>query len=122
MTPPRSRRRAIRSRPATARFFASDRMTSGLPRISVAEKLADKIVALQPGALAAATTRKCEDLLIDVVGLCVTARNEDYVASALSGFDDEGICSVIGHPRLLSASGAAFVNGTAAHGQDFDDT
>ena len=60
-------------------------MTSELPTTSVAETLAAKIVALKPGALPAATTRKCEDLLIDVVGLCVTARNEDYVASALGG-------------------------------------
>ena len=97
-------------------------MTSELPKISVAETLADKIVALQPGALPAATTRKCEDLLIDVVGLCVTARNEDYISSALAGWDDDGPCTVIGHKRTLSAAGAAFVNGTAAHGEDFDDT
>jgi 2-methylcitrate dehydratase PrpD len=97
-------------------------IASGPPKLSVAEKLADSIAGIKPGALPALTARKCEDLLIDVVGLCVTARNEDYVASALTGFDDEGICTVVGHPRLLSASGAAFVNGTAAHGQDFDDT
>ena len=81
-----------------------------------------KIAALKPGALPAATTRKCEDLLIDVVGLCVTARNEDYVRSALAGCDDDGPCTAIGHARTLTAAGAAFVNGTAAHGEDFDDT
>jgi 2-methylcitrate dehydratase PrpD len=97
-------------------------MTSGLPKTSVAETLADKIVALKPGTLPAATRRKCEDLLIDVVGLCVTARHEDYVASALAGWDDDGPWTAIGHQRTLSAAGAAFVNGTAAHGEDFDDT
>jgi len=97
-------------------------MTSELPKISVAETLADKIVALKPGTLPAATTRKCEDLLIDVVGLCVTARNEDYIASALAGWDDDGPCTVIGHQRTLNAAGASFINGTAAHGEDFDDT
>src|SRR6202048_1114549 len=97
-------------------------MTSQLPEISVAETLADKIVALKAGTLPAATRRKCEDLLIDVVGLCVTARNEDYVGSALAGWDDDGPCTAIGHKRTLNASGAAFVNGTAAHGEDFDDT
>src|SRR6266702_3196699 len=89
-------------------------MTSELPKISVAETLAQKIVALKAGALPAATTRKCEDLLIDVVGLCVTARNEDYITSALGGWDDDGPCTAIGHKRTL--------NGTAAHGEDFDDT
>src|SRR3982074_3830608 len=97
-------------------------MTSQLPRTSVAETLAGKIVALKANGLPAATTRKCEDLLIDVVGLCVTARNEDYIASALAGWDNDGPCTVIGHRRTLTASGAAFVNGTAAHGEDFDDT
>ena len=97
-------------------------MTSGLPKTSVGESLAEKIVALKAGSLPATTMRKCEDLLIDVVGLCVTARNEDYVASALAGWDDGGPCTVIGHQRTLNAAGAAFVNGTAAHGEDFDDT
>jgi 2-methylcitrate dehydratase PrpD len=97
-------------------------MTLQLPETSVAETLAQKIVALKPGTLPAATTRKCEDLLIDVVGLCVTARNEDYIASALAGWDDDGPCTAIGHKRTLNAAGAAFVNGTAAHGEDFDDT
>jgi 2-methylcitrate dehydratase PrpD len=97
-------------------------MTSELPKTSVAETLAAKIVALQPGGLPAVTTRKCEDLLIDVVGLCITARNEDYIRSALAGSDDDGPCTAIGHRRTMNAAGAAFVNGTAAHGEDFDDT
>ena len=97
-------------------------MSLSLPQISVAEALAERIVALAPGRLPASTTQKCEDLLIDVIGLCVTARKEDYVASALAACDDGGISTAIGHRRTLSTSGAAFVNGTAAHGQDFDDT
>jgi 2-methylcitrate dehydratase PrpD len=97
-------------------------MKSELPRTSVAETLSHRIVALRAEVLPTATARKCEDLLIDVVGLCVTARNEDYVASALAGWDDDGPCTVIGYKRKLTASGAAFVNGTAAHGEDFDDT
>jgi 2-methylcitrate dehydratase PrpD len=97
-------------------------MTSGLPKTSVAETLAEKIVALKSGTLPDETTRKCEDLLIDVVGLCVTARNEDYIESAMAGCDDDGPCTAIGHKRTLNAAGAAFVNGTAAHGEDFDDT
>src|SRR5712692_4122651 len=97
-------------------------MTSDLLKTSVAEALADKIVALRVGGPPEATTRKCEDLLIDVVGLCVTARNQDYIASALAGWDDDGPCTAVGHARTMSAAGAAFVNGTAAHGEDFDDT
>src|SRR6516165_6567262 len=97
-------------------------MDGSLPKTSVAEILAHKIAALEPPRLPAPVRRKCEDLLIDVVGLCLTARNEDYVKAALAGWDEEGPCSATGHARGMSAAGAAFVNGTAAHGEDFDDT
>ncbi len=89
---------------------------------SIAERLAARIVALDAGKLPAAARIKCEDLLVDVAGLCVTARNQEYIKSALAGCDDDGFCTAIGHARTLSAAGAAFVNGTAAHGEDFDDT
>ena len=97
-------------------------MDNSLPQTSLAEVLARKIAALDPARLPAAVRRKCEDLAVDVVGLCLTARNEDYVKAALAGWDEEGACTAIGHARPMSAAGAAFVNGTAAHGEDFDDT
>ena len=64
----------------------------------------------------------CERLLIDVTGLCVAAREMDYVKAALAAWPERGPATVIGHVQPLSAAGAAFVNGTAAHGEDFDDT
>jgi len=93
-----------------------------LPKVAVAEHLAQKICALDASRLPAAVRRKCEELLIDVVGLAVTSRNEDYVKSTLAGCDDDGPCTVIGHSRTHSAACAALVNGTAIHGEDFDDT
>jgi 2-methylcitrate dehydratase PrpD len=92
---------------------------SGLPDIAVAEHLAARIGAL---TVPAAMRQKCVDLAVDVIGLCVTARREDYVRATLAGCDDDGPCTAIGHARSLSAAGAALVNGTAAHGEDFDDT
>ena len=96
--------------------------TAQLPATAVAEVLAGRIAALHADKLPPAVRRKCEDLLIDVAGLCVTARNEDYIKSALAGCDDEGPCTAIGHKRTFTAASAAFINGTAAHGEDFDDT
>jgi 2-methylcitrate dehydratase PrpD len=93
---------------------------SALPETSVAEQLADRIAAV--GTLPDAVRVKCEETTIDVIGLCLAARNEDYVKAALNGWDDDGPCTAIGRARMLSAAGAAFVNGTAAHGEDFDDT
>src|SRR5262250_2406678 len=97
-------------------------MADKLPETAIAEVLAGKIAALRADTLPAAVRHKCEDLLIDVVGLCVTVRNEDYVNAAIAAWDDEGGCTAIGHARTMSAAGAAFVNGTAIHGEDFDDT
>ena len=95
-------------------------MDAKLPDIAVAEHLAERIAAV--GQLPDAVRAKCEETTIDVVGLCLAARREDYVEAALKGWDDDGACTAIGHARTLSAAGAAFVNGTAAHGEDFDDT
>jgi 2-methylcitrate dehydratase PrpD len=97
-------------------------MKAELPKVAVAEELAAGIGALDAARLPDAVRRKCEDLLVDVTGLCVTARNEDYVRATLAGLDDDGPCTAVGHARKLSAAGAALVNGTAAHGEDFDDT
>jgi 2-methylcitrate dehydratase PrpD len=93
---------------------------SELPKVSLAEQLADRILAL--GAVPPGVREKCQDLAVDVIGLCVTARQQDYVQAALAGCDDDGPCTAVGHARTLSAASAAFVNGTAAHGEDFDDT
>ena len=95
-------------------------MDAKLPEISVAEHLVDRIAAV--GTLPVPVRAKCEEALIDVIGLCLAARHEDYVKSAIDGWDDDGPCTAIGHDRTLSAAGAGFVNGTAAHGEDFDDT
>src|SRR6185295_18541052 len=89
---------------------------------SVAEQLAERIVKVDAAHLPDAVHAKCEDLALDVIGLAVTARNEEYVRAALASWDEDGPCTVIGHGRSLSAAGAAFVNGTAVHGEDFDDT
>src|SRR5581483_8440188 len=98
------------------------RMASSLPDKALAEQLVHRILALDPERLPSGVRRKCDDLLVDVVGLCIAARHEDYVKAAIGGWDDEGSCTAIGHARTMSSAAAAFVNGTAAHGEDFDDT
>jgi len=60
--------------------------------------------------------------VIDMAGLCISARNTVYVQQLVTGWDSDGPCTVLGHGRRLDAAGAAVVNGTATHGEDFDDT
>jgi 2-methylcitrate dehydratase PrpD len=89
---------------------------------SVAQSLVQRIAAVDAAHLPPSVRETCERLLIDVAGLCVVARDTDYVKAALAAWPEPGAATAIGHARPLSAAGAAFVNGTAAHGEDFDDT
>ena len=89
---------------------------------SVSETLAARVVGLRAADIPAPVRERCRDLLVDVAGLCVAARNQDYVQSLLKSLDPGGRCTAIGHPDGWSAEDAALVNGTAAHGEDFDDT
>ena len=88
----------------------------------VAERLAAAIERARGSRLPDGVRETAERLLIDIGGLCVAARRESYVEAALEGWESEGRATVIGHARTLDAAGAAFVNGTAAHGEDYDDT
>src|SRR4030095_8861110 len=89
---------------------------------STSQSLADHIAAVDGDGLTPAVRDICARLLLDVIGLCVVARNSDYVAAALAAWPERGAATVIGRSQPMSAAGAAFVNGTAAHGEDFDDT
>jgi 2-methylcitrate dehydratase PrpD len=88
----------------------------------IAARLADSIAAVREPNLPAGVRRMCRNLLLDVTGLCLAARQSDYITATLAGIDGEGGCTAIGHARTLDSAGAALVNGTAAHGEDFDDT
>lgn len=89
--------------------------------ISVAQRLARGIVACTPEADPRALA-VAQRLALDIAGLCIAARHEPYVRAAIASIDQPGPCSVLGHAGTLGVEGAAFVNGTAAHGEDFDDT
>jgi 2-methylcitrate dehydratase PrpD len=97
-------------------------MSDPLPAQSVAETLALKAAGLTPERIPATVRARAEELLIDVVGLCVAARRTDYMRALVSAADSGGPCTAIGHAATFSAENAALINGTAVHGEDFDDT
>ena len=89
---------------------------------TLAEELATWLAATDAAALPVPTRETAHRLLLDVTGLCVAARASDYIAATLTSVDRGGTCTAIGHTGSFDAFGAALVNGTAAHGEDFDDT
>jgi 2-methylcitrate dehydratase PrpD len=88
----------------------------------VAARLADFVAAAGSAPLPETVRSTCRRLLIDVAGLVVAARHTDYVRAALASAAGRGDCTAIGHGERLAALDAALVNGTAAHGEDYDDT
>ena len=95
-------------------------MTSAAGR-TVAEAVAEWLAATTPAALPHATVAAAKRLVLDVGGLCIAARREHYVTASLAAVD-RGACTALGHAGGVDAFGAALVNGTAAHGEDYDDT
>jgi 2-methylcitrate dehydratase PrpD len=89
---------------------------------TVAEQVGEWAAALQPRSLPKATQSAARRLMFDVTGLCVAARKGDYIKALLASAVAEGNATAIGHARVLSPYDAALVNGSAAHGEDFDDT
>ncbi len=88
---------------------------------SVSEKLAHAFVDNKHD-LDASMQTMCDALMIDVSGLCVAARHTDYVRATYKASMEEGACTVIGHAGGANVAAAALINGTATHGEDYDDT
>jgi 2-methylcitrate dehydratase PrpD len=88
---------------------------------SAAEAVAGWLSTTAATDLPAATVAASKRLVLDVAGLCIAARHEDYVAASMASVD-RGACTALGHTGGVDAFGAALVNGTAAHGEDYDDT
>src|SRR4051794_39869516 len=95
-------------------------MTSSDTR-PIAETIADWLCATSAEQLPASTVEICRKLFLDVAGLCVAARDEEYVRATL-GATEPGRCTALGHAGRVDPFSAALVNGTAAHGEDYDDT
>jgi 2-methylcitrate dehydratase PrpD len=97
-------------------------MTREAASRTVAEALTGRAVALRAKDIPATVRDRCRDLLVDVAGLCIAARKRDYVSSLKRSLDGGGPCTALGHAEGCSPEDAALLNGTAAHGEDFDDT
>jgi 2-methylcitrate dehydratase PrpD len=88
---------------------------------SVSEQLAAAFNGM-PDELPEALLDMCESVLVDVAGLCIAARDTDYIRATLEASGECGACTVIGHAGGFNVATAALCNGTAAHGEDYDDT
>jgi 2-methylcitrate dehydratase PrpD len=90
--------------------------------VTLAENIGTFAAETSAEALPAAARATVARLLYDIAGLCVAARGTDYVAAARASAASTGNVTAIGHDGGFSPYDAALINGTAAHGEDYDDT
>jgi 2-methylcitrate dehydratase PrpD len=89
--------------------------------VSIATQLADWVVSLDERRLPVDVKEMTDKLLLDVVGLCAASVDAEYVRAVVAAAEP-GICTAFGHKSRFDMYSAALINGTAAHGEDFDDT
>jgi 2-methylcitrate dehydratase PrpD len=92
------------------------------PGESFAERISASLTSLRLEDIPERAKEVAINDLIDMAGLCVAARNSDYIRAIVAASDGAGSCTAIGHPQGFDAATAALINGTATHGEDFDDT
>ena len=90
--------------------------------LAAAEVIAAWLAATRPEDLPAPAIETARRLFVDVAGLCVAARREPYITATLAASEHGGLCTALGHVGTFDAFSAALLNGTAAHGEDYDDT
>lgn len=104
----------------TSKIMTSEIMTSEITT-PIAETLADWLTSASISGLGSETTEICRRIVLDVAGLCIAARHETYVQATIAAAGP-GDATAIGHARGFDPFSAALINGTAAHGEDYDDT
>lgn len=100
---------------------ARDRATS---KRTYAETLADDCVRLFQAPVSSAVRRAITDLAMDFLGVTLAGSgvaSSEAVFRAMSATDEGSRCTLIGRPERASESGAAIINGAAAHAIEWDD-
>jgi len=95
---------------------------SKIIKSSVAEIFSDWACSVQFKDIPQSVKNKLNIIVMDSIGLMISAKNEPYIKSLVEALNEKGDCSLIGHNNKVSPFNASIINGTAVHGEDFDDT
>ena len=93
-----------------------------LARVCLAEIFARWAAGLKEGDIPPEVRLALRRALLDCLGLMVAARDRDYLRAVIAAADGTGPCTVVGHAGGFDVMTAALINGTAVHGEDYDDT
>ena len=92
---------------------------------TLVQELADWAAAVECASLPGDVRRKATQRVVDIVGLCLAARDLDTSRAVIDLAVETGgsaQSTAIGADVALPAAAAAFVNGVLAHSLDYDDT
>ena len=98
------------------------RSSENIPQKTVAQKFAEKLSSVTYKDLPQAAIDSAIADFMDMAGLCIAARQTEYIEQLCKGWISSGNCTALGQTFVFDARGAALINGTATHGEDFDDT
>jgi len=93
--------------------------------MTLAARLAAFAVALRYDDLPPAVLASVRLRVLDILGIALAASTQEFAPSVLAPLEawgGRGDCTVVGAKVTAPAPLAALVNGTLAHGLDFDDT
>lgn len=91
--------------------------------MSLSRELAKRVTALDPSGFDGEAVKWARDAIADMIGCTLLgAPTETTNAALLADLYGAGDCLVLGRQERLSMLDAAFVNGTAGHALDYDDT
>ncbi|OZI67005.1 MmgE/PrpD family protein [Bordetella genomosp. 11] len=94
------------------------------PEQDASAHIARWVATLRPDAMPPAVRARARACLLDTVGVALAGSATAAARYARALADEtsaQGACTALGSARRYDACAAAFVNGTAAHAQDFDD-
>jgi 2-methylcitrate dehydratase PrpD len=94
------------------------------PKATYAETIADSCVRLFQAPVASPVQQAITDLAMDFLGVTLAgsaAPSSEAVFRAVSATDEGSKCTLIGRRERASESGAAIINGAAAHAIEWDD-
>ncbi|WP_323718432.1 MmgE/PrpD family protein [Paracoccus aminovorans] len=91
--------------------------------MSLSRELAKRVVALDPARFDPEAVKWARNAIADMIGCTLLgAPTETAEASLMPGIYGPGPCLLLGRKERLGMLDAAFVNGTAGHALDYDDT
>ena len=100
-------------------------MDQRLKKNTYIEELCDFVLACGPGKIPDDVRHKASLFILDTLGVAVANSPRDYVRAYAGMIENtvvRGAATAIGFSQRYAAEGAAAINSTAIHGNDFDAT